>query len=206
MGQKLKIGQFWTIWYLSNKELEEKLFLLSDYELIGQDQTGLDVIEKLQLQKRSVLVTSYFDEINIRDRCIRLGIQLLPKELSCFIPISVCGAAESLDAVLIDDDDLVRRSWENSARKKEVRFRAFSHPLDFFQLAGSLDLNTNIYVDASLGEGIQGDAVSEQISKMGFTQIYLATSFNADYFSSLPFLKGIQGKRPPWEKATAKIP
>lgn len=63
------------------------LFLI-DYELRGQDNTGLDVIEKLQLSGEDcVLVTSHWNEPHIRKRCERLGVRLLPKDLAPYVEI-----------------------------------------------------------------------------------------------------------------------
>jgi signal transduction histidine kinase len=67
-------------------QLESALFLL-DYELLGQAQTGLDVIRELQIGPRSILVTSRFDEPEIKAACTQLHVKLLPKGLAGFVPI-----------------------------------------------------------------------------------------------------------------------
>ena len=43
-----------------------------DYELIGQRQTGLDLVEELSLGPQSILVTSRFEEHGISERCNKL--------------------------------------------------------------------------------------------------------------------------------------
>ncbi|MEW6055801.1 MAG: HAMP domain-containing sensor histidine kinase [Bdellovibrionota bacterium] len=61
---------------------------LVDYELLGQVNDGLEIIRTLEIQSRSVLVTSRYEEDAIRRECRRLGVGLVPKPLAGFIPIS----------------------------------------------------------------------------------------------------------------------
>src|SRR5690606_365069 len=46
--------------------------LLSDYEIIGEKRTGLDLIKKLSIEAQSVLVTSHFEEISRRNQHVRI--------------------------------------------------------------------------------------------------------------------------------------
>lgn len=64
------------------------IFLI-DYELIGQDLTGLKLIESLKISKSSYLVTSRFDELDIRNKCEKLGIQIIPKTMAGFVPFLI---------------------------------------------------------------------------------------------------------------------
>ena len=63
------------------------LLYLIDYELIGDEETGLDLIEKLHLGRQAILVTSRFDSGKIREHCQHLGVKLIPKELAYLVPI-----------------------------------------------------------------------------------------------------------------------
>lgn len=68
--------------------------LLVDYELLGQTKSGLDIIEEISLEypqilSKTILVTSRFEETNIRTRCARLGIKLIPKMMVGFVDISI---------------------------------------------------------------------------------------------------------------------
>ncbi|MFH1356091.1 MAG: ATP-binding protein, partial [bacterium] len=73
----------------------EKLFLF-DYELLGSDKTGLQVIKELNIKENAILVTSHYEEEHIRSECARLGVKLLPKNLAGFVPISVIGCRLSV--------------------------------------------------------------------------------------------------------------
>ncbi|MDF2529610.1 MAG: sensor histidine kinase [Gammaproteobacteria bacterium] len=66
----------------------KKFFLLSDYEFINAPLNGLDIISKVN-SKNCILVTSYFEDKNIIQKCEGLGIRLLPKNLSAYIPIEI---------------------------------------------------------------------------------------------------------------------
>ena len=61
-----------------NLPLAKTLFLM-DYELLGFKETGLDLIEKLNLKDRVILVTSRYEETIIMDKIIKLGIKAIPK-------------------------------------------------------------------------------------------------------------------------------
>ena len=69
-------------------ELDETTFLM-DYEISNNSETGLDLIEQLGIADSSILVTSRYEEKQIRDRCNRLNVKLIPKTMSGFVPITV---------------------------------------------------------------------------------------------------------------------
>lgn len=71
---------------LPEGSIQNKYFLI-DYELLAQATTGLDVIEELGLRENVVLVTSRYEEPEIKRRCELLKIKLLPKSLSGFVPM-----------------------------------------------------------------------------------------------------------------------
>lgn len=76
--------------FISAKEnFDKDAIFLFDYEFLHEDQTGLDIIEKYQLQKSSVLVTSHFEEPSILSRCEMNGVHVLPKGMAGVIPIVV---------------------------------------------------------------------------------------------------------------------
>jgi len=60
---------------------------LCDHELVNGSRTGLELIEDLNIADRSILVTSRYEETDIRRQCARLGVKLIPKGLAGFVPI-----------------------------------------------------------------------------------------------------------------------
>ena len=85
-------------WARKNAEKARDAWFLTDYELIGQDATGLSLVEELGIADRAILVTSRFEEEGIRDRCSRLGVRMIPKSLAVFVPLSLRAAGYSSDA------------------------------------------------------------------------------------------------------------
>jgi signal transduction histidine kinase len=72
---------------LSKSQNSYDLFLI-DYEFVGSHETGLQWIQRKELQSKAVLVTSRFEELNIKTQCEKMGLRLLPKSLSAYVPIS----------------------------------------------------------------------------------------------------------------------
>jgi hypothetical protein len=156
------------------------------------------MIEELKIYKKSILVTSRYEEEQILNRCKKLSIHLLPKSMSAFIPIHLI-KNNAYDAVLIDDDPLVLRMWEYSADMQGKKIRTFSKPELFFSIYKEISRETVIYIDSNLGNGKKGEVIAKDIYSEGFETIYLTTGSDASDFSSFSYLKGVIGKAPPWE-------
>ena len=69
-------------------ELDDALFLI-DFEILNHKDTGLDLIEELGIHGQSILVTSRYEESSLRARCEKLGVKLIPKSMSGFVPIEI---------------------------------------------------------------------------------------------------------------------
>jgi len=74
--------------YCKASHSKHDLFLV-DHELINSRETGLDLIEQLDLKDQAILVTSRYEESEIRERIRMLGIKIIPKNFAPYIPISV---------------------------------------------------------------------------------------------------------------------
>jgi len=72
--------------YIYAQKTLNSLLLLTDYELINQNVSGLDVIEKTGVM-RAVLVTSHFESQDILERAILLKTKVLPKVLASNVNI-----------------------------------------------------------------------------------------------------------------------
>jgi signal transduction histidine kinase len=67
-------------------ELDETLFLI-DYEIVNSAESGLDLIESFGIEQHSILVTSRYEEPQVKERCERMGVKMIPKPLSIYVPI-----------------------------------------------------------------------------------------------------------------------
>lgn len=89
--QNIEIKHFKTstefiVWY---KQQTAKPIVLSDYQLNGETITGLDVIEQLNITDNAVLITSYYQEPVIMQRCQKQRVKLLAKNLLPYLPINI---------------------------------------------------------------------------------------------------------------------
>ena len=92
VSKNLEIHHFYNssdflTWY--EKQSQSKIQIFSDYELLGDSLTGLDVLEKLELSQPPVLVTSHYENQEIIERCEKNRIKLLPKNLLAHVLIQV---------------------------------------------------------------------------------------------------------------------
>lgn len=78
-----------AIQFIKELPIKNKVFLLSDFELINQEFNGLQVIERLALEERSILVTSHHGKQHIRDAASLMGVKILPKSLASEVAITV---------------------------------------------------------------------------------------------------------------------
>jgi hypothetical protein len=189
-------GESLRNWILENPEKAQNALFLNDFELLGQKINGLDLAEEFNLKERCILVTSRFDELEIRDRCHKLGVRLIPKGMVSFIPISLNKHKLKLDAVILDDDPIQKLMWEFSAKEKKKNILFFSNPNELLKSIDTIYKNTNIYIDSNLDFGIKGEDIGLELKKMGFTNLFLATGYEKENFSHLDYFIDIVGKEP----------
>ena len=167
--------------------------------MLGYKKTGLDVIEELNISSFACLVTSRYEDLSIRNRCEKLNIRIIPKSFAEYISIK-CAENKQFDAILIDDDPMMHMIWQMSSKQAGKNLGVYFTFDNFMQDIDCLDISTPIYIDANLKDGVCGDVVSESIYNYGFKEIYLTTGYDKERFSSLPWIKDVIGKYPPWEK------
>jgi len=171
---------------------------LLDFELLGYEDTGLSLADELDIAAWSVLVTSRYEEARVLEECARLKIRMIPKGLAGFVPISLTPARERPDAVLIDDDPLVRMVWTTAAKKAGASLRCCASLTEFETIRSEIEEALPVYLDWDLGEPAGGRPALDRLLELGFKEIHIATGHDSD---SLPPLKGIssvRGKEPPW--------
>ncbi len=110
--------------YLSAKEtllipaIPPPLLFLCDYEFLGEQMNGVELIQELGINQHAILVTSHFDEPAVQQACNALGIRMIPKSLAGFVPIRLAESAELIantkhppTALVLDDDEGIRLAW-----------------------------------------------------------------------------------------------
>lgn len=194
----IELEHFYTAANLMSvyKEMPEDCFFLSDYELLGEEITGIDCISRLHAVRNSILVTARGDEPQIIKACEKHGIKLLPKTMANEIEIKYLSSLKKV--ILIDDDKLTHFSWKLAAKKAEVELQTYFSVQDFIESSETLEKHTPIYIDSDLGEGLKGEVLSEEIFNLGFTQLFMATGYSANDFKKPFWIKSILGKNPPF--------
>ena len=212
-------------WILNNKESSIDAIYLMDFELLGQKQTGLDLIDELLLNQRAILVSSRYEESQIKDRCVKLGVKMIPIGMSSLVPIELEQTKQKLncllfeseivnkpiiletdspeaspskikyDLCLIDDDrELIHFLWGTMAKSRGLKIIMFSTPSEFYAASNTIDKQTPIFVDVSLGSPGSGIDFSHKINKLGFNEINLATGYPADSIEVPSFIRRVVGK------------
>ena len=185
------------LWYTRENKLDlDKIIFLCDYEFINHSYNGLDLISKLEIYKQSILVTSRYEEEGFKEKCEKMGIKMIPKNLTCFVPIKVDYFKEKPCAILIDDDLFIHSIWKMSAIDRNIV--CYEKYDDFIIEVEKYDVNTPIYIDSHLGNGQKGEEIAKHIFEIGFRDIYLETGYDSNHFPKMDWIKGIIGKAPPW--------
>ncbi|MFT6630600.1 MAG: FixJ family two-component response regulator [Bacteriovoracaceae bacterium] len=101
--------------------------------------------------------------------------------------------------VLIDNDLLIRKSWEFAASKAGIDLTTFSSVSEFLNTAQSFpSASTTIYIDLELDDGLLGTIEAKKISDLGFPKIILATGHSSDSVILPSYFFDIVGKRAPF--------
>ena len=193
--QHFKTPAAFAEWYTEKSGLIQ---VFSDYELLGESETGLDVLEKLKIGGAGILVTSHYENPEIIKRCEAAGIRLLPKNLLAHIPIKLIPTDIAVELVLIDDNTALRRSWELSADFAGKKMLSCASPSEFELYKAKLDRSTPIYIDSELEAGIKGEEYAKILFDAGFKEIYLVTGYEVKDFGAMPWIREIRDKTPPF--------
>lgn len=206
-GSGIKIIHFTTpeevrAWFKENDY--SNVTYLSDHELIGFTETGLDLIKELNLSSISTLVTSHYGEGPIQDECKKIGLKILPKMMAADIEISVQGGNFSKDhceVIYIEDDKYLRMGWEKEAKKAGVNLIAIESPEKFIEIENQLcKQSSKIYIDQNYDDlsPIKGIDFAKELHEKGYENLYLATGYSSDSLNCPDWLE-VTGKESPWE-------
>ncbi len=185
----IKSSEEFVLWF---KEINKSDFsFLFDLELLGSKMNGLELIEKFNLEARSTLVTSHYDDKLVQDKAQKLGVKIIPKDSASRIAIDFAPVTTKR-IVLIDDDKFVHSSWELGADKKLIDLFTYFTIDDFLKESEQFSKDTAIYIDSNLKDGIRGEIEAKRIYDLGFENLTLASGMD---FPQLPYwIKGNQGK------------
>ncbi len=135
---------------VTSGEVDDALFLV-DYELRGTKKVGIDHINRLKLQDKSILMTSHWDEKKIISECRASQVRLLPKSLIHTVKITA-GQRSNPDFILVDDNPIVRFAWKSAAESYGLNYRIFSDPAYFQMNKREIATHAALFLDFHLGE------------------------------------------------------
>lgn len=158
--------------------IDKNLVIFCDYEFFDEDQNGLDILEQAPIGSTRVLVTSYLYNPTIMKKAIHKGFKILPKDLVPYFKL--CHKDDQIlkkqiSLIFIDDEPRNTQSWEFFAEAKNLKIVTYNDIKAFFMNAAHFAKDVPIYVDLDLREETNGIAYAEEIYKLGFEKIYIAT-------------------------------
>jgi signal transduction histidine kinase len=172
-------------------------FLL-DYDIGDDTDTGISLAKRLHLGKQAILVTSRYEDNRIRVNCQELQMKLIPKYFAEYIPMVVTLKKPSTTVVLVDDDKMITRIWQECAIDAGVTLDVFHHPRDFMRVLDQYQKETVIYIDSSLSDNLKGEDFAKTLYEQGYVNIILETGYEKECFLHVTWVKDVVGKEPPW--------
>lgn len=159
---------------------------LVDYELLREQVTGLDIIEREGIAQRAILVTSRFAEPAVLSRASALGLKILPKGLVGQIPIVTAPATVPATAALtslgvrvlvIDDDEMIAWGWRKKRQRLGIAELATFASMEDCETAGvgyeSFDL---AFVDLNIqGTTWPIDKTISHLRQRGVRRVFIAS-------------------------------
>lgn len=102
-------------------------------------------------------------------------------------------------AVLIENDELVIRSWQLRAREAGVNLQVFRDGKSLLHALPHLPKDVPFYFDSHLSNEEKGEELAQKIYQMGYTSICLVTGYPPDRFSHCHWIQAVLSKDPPWK-------
>lgn len=178
---------------------KKKVFLLTDFELIGQGLNGLNVVEQSGVE-RSVLATSHHMNKDVRAQAAKLATKILPKQLAPEVGITIdtnrqytaTEAAKKVDIVLIDDDENLAQVMILIAFQ-DLQVDHYMIPEQFLKNIETYPKDVKICIDKNFaGSAFDGLSLAKKLHEQGYTRLFLCSgeTFNKgetpDYLTVVP--------------------
>ncbi|GHU12785.1 hypothetical protein FACS189449_07100 [Alphaproteobacteria bacterium] len=164
-----------AIHFINSSKEKNKILLLTDYELRNQKVNGMDVIEKTNMQNKSILVTSvYMFKIeNFSKKCD--VIKTLAKALILDTPVivDVERKTENVSIVIIDNDKSMESTLPTFFKDNGLSVDMYANPRDFLDNLPRYSKDTIIVTDHDLGCDINGFDVAKKAYKLGYAKLYM---------------------------------
>ncbi len=103
----------------------------------------------------------------------------------------------NVQCILLDNDELVRLTWESQAGKKDIQLKTFAKSADLFFNIKEISTDAQFFIDSEL-DNEKGEDVAKKLFEMGFTNLFICSGYGEEKFKHLHFIKKSIGKEPPF--------
>jgi PAS domain-containing protein/nitrogen-specific signal transduction histidine kinase len=177
-----------------DKSEKEKIFLLTDYELLDQELHGLNVVKETGVV-RSILVTSHNNSEKVRGLAKAHNTKILPKPLAAYIPIEVRDRESKFSHPLKTEPIAPETAIDNELKKVDIVVvednKTFSNslvafvfddktvdqyfkPEDFLKNIHTYPKDTKIYLDNNYdNSSLKGINIAKELHEQGYERLYL---------------------------------
>lgn len=164
-----------------NQLEKEKVFLLTDYELLKQNLTGLGIIAESKV-KRAILVTSHYTDLTVRSQAVKAHAKVLPKELASEVKIEIRPIkmdvkeneiVSRISVIIVDDDEAYVDMLISFAFTGKVVMR-YHDPSIFLAEISKYPKGIKIFLDNNFNcSDLKGIDIANKLNEMGYMKIYL---------------------------------
>lgn len=99
-----------------------------------------------------------------------------------------------MDFVLVDNDDLVRMTWELRAAARGRTIKLFSSIDELLPISEAIPKDVPIFLDSDLGNNIRGQDAAPRLRQLGFRHIYVTTNYVDLHGAELPGVDAVIDK------------
>jgi signal transduction histidine kinase len=179
-------------------KLAKKLILVDNF-FPKTEVTGLEIIEKYEIQSHCYLATHQIEDPELIREARLIGAKIIPKIMASVIQLVTDKQNDAQELfVLIDNDKQIRNVWEESAKKKKVRCKIFSSVRDFYKELPMIPYGSKFYVDANIHGHNDGITVARDVHFLGFAFVKIASGTSKLNAPSDAQDLDFVGKEPPW--------
>lgn len=101
--------------------------------------------------------------------------------------------------ILVDDDALIRLTWESKAKLKSVPFKSFATSEELLTHLSEFEKNSVFYLDLEIkGSSLTGDLLAKKLKEKGYEELYLASGHEVVAPVILASFKGQHSKKCPF--------
>ncbi|GHU18626.1 hypothetical protein FACS189472_07230 [Alphaproteobacteria bacterium] len=161
--------------YINSSKQKNKILLLTDYELRNQSINGIDVIERTNMQKQSILVTSIYtyriENFSEKAKFLKMVSKLYMNEIP--IVMEEDRKTGKADIVFVDDSEAYTQTISDFLDNKGIKAHTYNSPDAFLKNLSQYSKNTKIAIDNELNSNINGVELANLLHKKKYTNLYL---------------------------------